>query len=176
MSTNVKFEQKLPGLHKVIGMTLPLSREFMPMIAIEAFAKTIDVHPEWKLKIIGFGNLYSDIQTYIKSRSLQNRILLYGPLEESEMYDVLKRTDIILIPSDNDDESLHRNILRLGTPIIIHNNNKIKDHMNMDCGLVHYDGSLEQMTTFMDNTIRNIDKFDSTNLLIKRPEYNIANI
>ncbi len=140
------FKQKLDGHFKTVGYINPLTKENDPMQLVRAFHQMLKNghHNGWVLKIIGFGEEYTTIQEYIIANQLQKQILLYGPLSDKEIYDVIKRVDFMVCTRPVDDGGdMCRKTGYLGTPMILPMDSLLQKVIKDGSGYHYYDGSDE---------------------------------
>ncbi len=62
-----------------------------PMVVLEAFAELIKTHPDFKLKIGGYGMDYQAIRNWIKQNQMDGKVLLLGRLQAEEVANELMR-------------------------------------------------------------------------------------
>lgn len=95
------------------------------LVLLEAFEKIHRLYPDVTLKIIGSGNLYSQILQRLKASQLEESVSLMGWLDHDGVMEVISRASLMVVPSvkteDGDMDGIPNVILEafsLMTPVI----------------------------------------------------------
>lgn len=64
---------------------------------IDIFERIYKVYPNFKLVLVGQGELEDDVKNYVKTKKLENNVVFYGTVDSS--YKVLNEADMFILPS-----------------------------------------------------------------------------
>lgn len=90
-----KFE--LPPESKILGMISSLTYEKGHHIAINAFRKIVNKHPDTRLLIVGDGRLMNELRNHVKELSMLDFVIFAG--KQKNIPEILSIIDIFLLPS-----------------------------------------------------------------------------
>lgn len=81
-----------------VGRIVPVKNQLMLIQAVELLLREYPLSQEkLQLIIVGNGELFSSLQSYIQERHLENNVHLLG--ERNDIYEILKTIDVFVLPS-----------------------------------------------------------------------------
>ncbi len=102
-----------------VGTLIPRKGIFPLIIAAKELKK---YHPEFKLLVIGEGDLMADIQSFINENNLSNSITLLGGISNDKLPTYFATSDIFILPSFSEGFPLVvMEALSSGTNVVVSN-------------------------------------------------------
>ncbi len=68
-----------------------------PEVLLEAFARVTDALPDWRLDIVGDGNMRTELEAVVRARDLAGRVSFHG--QQSDVFPFLFSASIFVLPS-----------------------------------------------------------------------------
>jgi glycosyltransferase involved in cell wall biosynthesis len=68
-----------------------------PEVLLEAFAQVADALPEWRLDIVGDGNMRTELEAVVRARNLAGRVSFHG--QQADVFPFLFSASIFVLPS-----------------------------------------------------------------------------
>jgi glycosyltransferase involved in cell wall biosynthesis len=140
-----------------------------PYLAILAFQKALERHPNLKLKMIGDGELFDVSQNLVKSLGLENNIILLGALERKEIIKHLQSAFLFvqhsIVAYNGDSEGTPVGIIEAmaaGLPAVSTRHAGIPDVViENETGLLVDENNIEEMATYILKLVENRDLAES---------------
>jgi len=136
-----------------------------PEKLVKVFSKIVQEFPYTNLIIIGDGDLKNNLLNFINDLGLNNSIFLLGSLEQTEIADFLRASDVFLLTSNS--EGLPNSILEAlacGTPVVTTNVGDVsKVVIESFSGEIASDFSVEEICKSLLKVLREPAKYTMEN-------------
>lgn len=107
-----------PGPHVALAFVSRMDEFKGALKVVKAFRSL--ARTDLSLKMVGSGEEYEAVRQYVMKHDMQRQVMLYGTLSKSEIYDVIKRTDLLVFPSRHESFGLvAAEAWATGIPVII---------------------------------------------------------
>lgn len=128
-----------------------------------AFEKIHLLLPNWTFTIVGDGEDYKPIESYLKNnKALQKKIFLKGKLSKVEIADEMQRSDFLVLPSKHESFGLViAEALSSGLPVIVGNKTAPKEFVNHENGLLIPSYDINELAKSMEVMINSLSLFDA---------------
>jgi len=73
-----------------------------PDALIRGFGKIADEYPNYQLKIVGDGPMFSDLKALCDEQNIQDKVTFTGELPYDEMPDVYRQSDLLVLPTETE--------------------------------------------------------------------------
>ena len=128
----------------MVASWAPIKR---PFLAMEAFAGLLGEFPDMRLRIVGGGKQFPDMEAYVKRHNLGEKIKLLGPMSKKDIAEEMRCADCFLHASEYETFSVVcAEALCCGIPVIASNVGGIPEFVNVSNGKL-IENSLEAWTT-----------------------------
>ena len=92
------FQTEWIGNEKNIAVVGRLQKQKNPVLAVKAFEKIANEFPEYTMTYYGEGELRDELIEYIKKKSLNEQVIIYGKVTDVEKY--LSQASVFVLSSD----------------------------------------------------------------------------
>lgn len=118
-----------------------------------------------KLSIIGDGPDYKDLCYLINNFGLKNQVKLLGRLNRKEIFSILQKSNVFVLPSKNETFGVvYIEAMLAGLPVIATSCGGPEDFINQDNGLLIPVNDSKSLTMALKHMYINYDKFNRTNI------------
>jgi len=115
------FKAGLQGPHGTLAFVSRMDDFKGALRTVKAFQRL--ERDDLQLKMVGSGQEYDAVQSYIIDNNLGGRVMMYGTLSKAEIYGVLKRSDMLIFPSKHESFGLvAAEAWATGIPVVIGEN------------------------------------------------------
>lgn len=131
-------------------------------LLIEAFALiNSKLSPNWKLCIIGEGELKHVLQNLINAKKLQKHIYLVGSKNKLEIVKILQNSDFFVLPSRSETFGVvYIEAMACGLPIIATDCGGPRDIVTESNGLLIPNEDIDALSHAILHMVKNINKYD----------------
>jgi len=124
----------------MVGNWAPIKR---PMLVLEVLRDLVQEFPRLRLRIVGYGLQWSEMQKFVQQHHLQDQVSFLGPLKKTAIADEMRRADALVHPSTYETFSVVcAEALCCGIPVIASNVGGIPEYVFEYNGILT-DNSLE---------------------------------
>jgi glycosyltransferase involved in cell wall biosynthesis len=108
-----------------------------PFLILQAFKSILKSYPNAKLRIVGFGVQWADMEKFIQVENLANSIVLLGAMGKTEIANEMRNTNVFLHASKYETFSVVcAEALCCGVPVIVSNVGAISELINESNGIL----------------------------------------
>lgn len=160
------FKLKNNQIYKTILFVGRLDNFKGALRCVKAFEKIHNQYNDWKFIIIGDGEDYKPIVSFLENNEiLKSKIKLMGQQSKAKIADEMQISDFLVFPSKHESFGLViTEALSSGLPVIVGNKTAPKEFVNKQNGiLVTYD-DIDEIASAMNNLITSINYYNSTKI------------
>ncbi|MDX2173154.1 MAG: glycosyltransferase family 4 protein [Bacteroidota bacterium] len=160
------FQIKSNKLNKTILFVGRLDNFKGAFRCLQAFALIHQHYPDWKFTIVGDGQDYQAISSYLKGQPhLATKLRLTGQLNKDQIAQEMQASDFLVFPSKHESFGLVvAEALSCGLPVIVGNTTAPKEFVNDKNGiLVDYD-NIPQIGNGMEQMIKRLSVYNSSSI------------
>ena len=128
---------------------------------IEAFAAADIPSATWSFDIIGWGEEKENLENLIRRYNLQNNIHLLGKMNKMEIADQLRKSNVFVLPSRNENFSVAiLEALAMGLPVIATDCGGIRECINVKNGVIVPVDDINAMAGAIKDMINDYNQYD----------------
>lgn len=133
---------------------------------LEAFDRMNEKFPDWKFTIVGDGEDYQPILSYLNNKpALKSKVKLTGQLSKSEIAFEMQQSDFLVFPSKHESFGLViTEALSVGLPVIVGNTTAPIEFVDSENGLMVPFDDINAIANAIENMISNLKNYHSQDI------------
>ena len=133
---------------------------------LEAFDRMNEKFPDWKFTIVGDGEDYQPILSYLNNKpALKSKVKLTGQLSKSEIAFEMQHSDFLVFPSKHESFGLViTEALSSGLPVIVGNTTAPIEFVNSENGKTVQFDDINAIANAIENMISNLKNYHSQDI------------
>lgn len=126
-----------------------------PLVIMKAFHKFIKQdNPNAKLRIGGYGEMWPQMETYVKQNRLEDNIILIGKMDKKQIADEMRMATAFLHASSYETFSIVTvEALMCGTPVVVSKIPAIEEYLTPESGVLVQNNNIDTWYSSISNLI-----------------------